>query len=122
MMDVDTSLINWREKLDIFMSNFEHSDDVIGILVCGSYVTGNPTNHSDLDVHIILNNAVGYRARGNKIIDGLLIEYFANPLKSPAFALTFDVGHNATANYSDEPLIMEHVRKITHMHLHDAKG
>jgi len=72
---------NWRKKLDVFLENFEHAADIIGILVCGSYITGNPTNHSDLDVHLILNNNVNYRQRGNKIIDGLLIEYFANPPK-----------------------------------------
>lgn len=44
--------------------------------VCGSYITGNPSTHSDLDVHIILNENVNYRERGNKIVDGLLIEYF----------------------------------------------
>jgi predicted nucleotidyltransferase len=71
--------MNWKEKLDIFMSTFEHANDVTGILVCGSYVTGSPTKHSDLDVHLVLRNAVDYRERGNKIIDGLLIEYFANP-------------------------------------------
>jgi len=71
----------WKEKLDIFLSDFEYIDDVVGVLVCGSYITGNPTSHSDLDVHIILDNCVGYRERGNRIIDGLLIEYFANPPK-----------------------------------------
>jgi len=71
----------WKAKLDIFLAGFEHIDDAIGVLVCGSYVTGNPTRHSDLDVHIVLNDRVLYRERGNKIVDGLLIEYFANPPK-----------------------------------------
>jgi hypothetical protein len=72
---------DWKKKLDKFFADFEYADDVVGVLVCGSYVTGNPTSHSDLDVHIVLDNRVGYRERGNRIIDGLLIEYFANPLK-----------------------------------------
>ena len=72
---------NWKKKLDIFLADFEHTDDIVGVLVCGSYITGKPTNYSDLDVHIILDNRVDYRERGNKIVDGLLIEYFANPLK-----------------------------------------
>ena len=72
---------NWKHKLNIFLSDFEHTADIIGVLVCGSYVTGRPTKHSDLDVHIILDNSVEYRERGNRIIDGLLIEYFANPPK-----------------------------------------
>lgn len=70
---------NWKEKLDIFINDFEYMNDLIGILVCGSFITGNPTNHSDLDVHMVLDNSVDYRERGNKIINGLLIEYFANP-------------------------------------------
>ncbi len=71
--------MNWEEKLNKFLDSFEHIDDVIGVLVCGSYITGNPSSHSDLDVHIILDEKVDYRERGNKIVDGLLIEYFSNP-------------------------------------------
>ena len=71
----------WEEKLNKFLENWEYMNDTIGILVCGSYITGNPSTHSDLDVHIILNENVNYRERGNKIVDGLLIEYFANPAK-----------------------------------------
>ena len=73
--------MNWEEKLNKFLENWEYMNDTIGILVCGSYITGNPSTHSDLDVHIILNEKVNYRERGNKIVDGLLIEYFANPAK-----------------------------------------
>lgn len=73
--------MEWEEKLDKFLEDFEYKDDIIGILVCGSYITGNPSSHSDLDVHIILNENADYRERGNKIIDGLLIEYFANPAR-----------------------------------------
>ena len=69
----------WRDKLDIFLAGFDHAKDIAGILVCGSYVTGHPTAHSDLDVHLVLHESVSYRERGNKIVDGLLIEYFANP-------------------------------------------
>jgi len=71
--------MNWKDKLDKFMESFEHKADVVGILVCGSFVTGSPSSHSDLDVHIVLDEAVDYRERGNKVVDGLLIEYFANP-------------------------------------------
>lgn len=73
--------MNWEEKLNKFLENWKYMDDTVGILVCGSYITGNPSKHSDLDVHIILNENVNYRERGNKIVDGLLIEYFANPSK-----------------------------------------
>ena len=70
---------HWRSKFETFLADFEHANDITGILVCGSYVTGSPTNHSDLDVHILLDEAVNYRERGNRIVDDLLIEYFANP-------------------------------------------
>ena len=72
---------NWETKLTAFLANFEYTNDTTGILVCGSYITGSPTTHSDLDVHIILDDNADFRERGNKIIDGLLIEYFANPPK-----------------------------------------
>jgi len=70
---------SWREKLSVFLASFEYAQDVAGVLVCGSYITGSPTSHSDLDVHLVLHEHVNYRERGNKIVDGLLIEYFANP-------------------------------------------
>ncbi len=73
--------MNWEEKLNKFLENWEYMDDTVGILVCGSYVTGAPSSHSDLDVHTILDSEVDYRERGNKIIDGLLVEYFANPAR-----------------------------------------
>ena len=50
--------MNWEEKLSKFLDDFAYKDDVVGVLVCGSYITGNPSNHSDLDVHIILRDDV----------------------------------------------------------------
>ena len=43
-------------------------------------------------------------------------------LEIPVFALTFDVGHNAGADYSDEPTIMKYADKLAHFHIHDASG
>lgn len=64
------------------MKHFERwqdRDEVVGALICGSYVTGHPSERSEIDVHIILSNDVTWQERGNQIIDGFLIEYFANP-------------------------------------------
>ena len=69
---------NILEKLYKFLDTYKNKNDIIGVLVCGSYVTGNPNNHSDLDVHLVLKGGAGYRERGNYIVDDLLIEYFAN--------------------------------------------
>ena len=66
------------EKLNMFLDSYKNINDVVGVLVCGSYVTGHPNKHSDLDVHLILKDGVFYRERGNVIVEGLLIEYFAN--------------------------------------------
>ena len=43
-------------------------------------------------------------------------------LESSAFALTFDVGHNAGAGYSDEPTIIKYADRLAHFHIHDAIG
>lgn len=71
----------WEYVLKKFLNEIHLRDDLVGVLVCGSYITGNPSKHSDLDVHLILADTVEYRERGNRRIDGLLIEYFANPPK-----------------------------------------
>lgn len=43
-------------------------------------------------------------------------------LKSGAFGLTFDIGHSHSAGGRDEPFLLEHLEKLHHFHLHDAKG
>ena len=43
-------------------------------------------------------------------------------LKSPAFSLTFDIGHNAASGFLQQPLIYRHIDRLRHMHIHDAKG
>ena len=37
--------------------------------------------YSDVDVYIVLSDMIDWRERGNVIIDGVLVEYFANPVK-----------------------------------------
>ncbi|MBO1510086.1 nucleotidyltransferase domain-containing protein [Metabacillus bambusae] len=71
----------WEIALHKFINEWKNRSNVTAALVCGSYVTGNPSKRSDIDVHIILSDDVGWRERGNKIIDHFLIEYFANPTK-----------------------------------------
>lgn len=43
-------------------------------------------------------------------------------LESEHFALTFDVGHNYIQDGSDDPVILRHLNRLCHMHLHDATG
>lgn len=58
----------------------EQNDDIIAILLVGSYAVGNNNKYSDIDVYFIEKDNVKYRKRGNILIDGYLIEYFFNPL------------------------------------------
>lgn len=53
--------------------------EYVWAIICWSYVTWNPSSHSDIDLHIILNKSCNRRERWNKIINWLMIEYFANP-------------------------------------------
>lgn len=43
-------------------------------------------------------------------------------LESPAFMLTFDIGHDHAINGIDEPFIMARGERLIHMHMHDAVG
>lgn len=71
----------WTAALDDFLEQWKHREEVIGVLVCGSYITGNPSNRSDIDVHIITTDECSWRERGNQYSHGFLIEYFVNPPK-----------------------------------------
>ena len=74
-------LEKWKRALSLFLEEYEDNDDVIGALLCGSYASGNETNNSDIDVHLILKDSVDYRQRGVKEVNGFLIEYFMNPIR-----------------------------------------
>ena len=41
-------------------------------------------------------------------------------LESPVFAVTFDIGHNAAADIKDEPIVLQYIDRLFHMHIHDA--
>ena len=49
-------------------------------MLVGSYAVNNNNKYSDIDVYIVLNNECKYRERGNKLVNGYIIEYFANPI------------------------------------------
>ena len=86
---------NWEKAVEIFLSKWKNNKEVIGALVCGSYVTGNPSKHSDIDLHIILSNKSNWKERGNVIINGFLIEYFANSPKSIKNYMNRDYENNS---------------------------
>lgn len=67
------------------------------------------------DTKICIENADGYDKE-------FLQKGLALLLESKAFALTFDIGHNAGIGGSDEEVIMKYESKLCHMHMHDVKG
>lgn len=69
----------WEKVLYRFLEEYKNEDYVIGTILGGSYATGNYTTNSDIDIHIITKN-VDWKERGNKIINGIMIEYFINPI------------------------------------------
>jgi hypothetical protein len=75
-------MAEWEAALAKWLEPWRTRPEVTGALVCGSYVTGDPSPRSDIDVHVVLKPATKWRERGNDVVDGFLIEYFANPPKS----------------------------------------
>ena len=43
-------------------------------------------------------------------------------LESPAFAMTYDIGHDYAISCADKPVILEREKHLMHMHMHDALG
>ncbi|RKJ40446.1 sugar phosphate isomerase/epimerase [Acutalibacter sp. 1XD8-33] len=43
-------------------------------------------------------------------------------LQSPLFQLTFDIGHNHSAQNADRPFLLQHENRLRHFHIHDALG
>lgn len=43
-------------------------------------------------------------------------------LSTPAFCLTWDVGHDCSAGWADSSFYLARKERIRHMHLHDAQG
>ncbi len=71
----------WQFALNRFIKKYKKQKDVEAILLVGSYAAGNENEYSDIDVYIVINDNANYRIRGNKLVNGYLIEYFINPVK-----------------------------------------
>jgi len=109
----DIFMQEWKIALEEFLKDWKIRNDVVGALVCGSYITGNPSKRSDIDVHILLSDDVEWRERGNRIINGFLIEYFVNPPKQIRRYFQEDFQDHRT---------MSMVQFITGMTLFDKTG
>ena len=72
---------DWELALEKFINEYKDEDYFLGAILTGSYATGNNDKNSDIDVYIITTDDTNWRERGNRTIDGFLIEYFINPKK-----------------------------------------
>jgi len=69
----------WEVAAKKFVDSCDFKDDIEAVFLTGSYAFGNADDFSDIDLYIVLNDSVDWRQRGNRRIDGFLVEYFANP-------------------------------------------
>jgi len=67
-----------KEIIQHFLGNWEHADVVDGVLLTGSRSAGTHAENSDIDLQVLFSDDT-LRERGNQIVDGYLVEYFANP-------------------------------------------
>lgn len=72
---------NYEIVIKKFIKKWENRKYVIAAMLTGSRATDFYSPCSDIDIYIILSDKVNWREKGNELIDGLLIEYFANPIK-----------------------------------------
>ena len=95
---LETKKENWEKATDKFIRKWKNKKEVVGALVCGSYVTGNPTKHSDIDINIILDNKCNWRMRGDEYVDGYLMEYLVNPPKQHEIYFKEDIQQKRKGN------------------------
>ena len=106
-------LIPHREIIDKFINSI-NLKEVEAILLVGSYAVGNNNEYSDIDIYIILKDKIKYRERGNILINGILIEYFMNPIRKVIDYLKNDKrGHGGSmANMLINGLLIYGNRKV----------
>ncbi|MGM5481135.1 MAG: nucleotidyltransferase domain-containing protein [Nanobdellota archaeon] len=71
----------WEASIENFLQKWKNKDNVLAAVLTGSYATGLQTKHSDINIHIILDNNTTWRERGYKTVDKHHIAYFATPFQ-----------------------------------------
>lgn len=69
---------------------------------------------SGRNILISIENTGGYHLFQKEGIELLL--------ESKVFSLTWDIGHSYVNGKADEPYILQHVKRLKHLHIHDAMG
>lgn len=98
----DRKVYLFSEYKDIYLESIKSF-----INVCESAVKDSP-------IKICLENTDGFT--------DFHIEALELFMKSPVFALTFDIGHDYCIGGRDESVILNYKNKLCHMHMHDANN
>ena len=72
--------MTYKDAINDFLQDYINQGYFLGAILTGSYATGNNNENSDIDIYIITKDDIDFRERGNKLVDGFLIEYFINPI------------------------------------------
>ncbi len=95
-------MLPWEQALEKFIAKEKNKPWCEGIILFGSYATGNQNSMSDIDVYILSDDNQNWRERGNTKIDNFIIEYFINPLKQTRAYFEDDLKKN---NFITENMI-----------------
>lgn len=87
----------WRQAAETFLSRYKNENWFLGAVLTGSYATGNFHESSDVDLFIVADNSITWRERGNILVDGVMIEYFINPLRQVLAELDAAFAENSLA-------------------------
>ena len=89
-------------KISTFIYEMGYINDphCLGIIVCGSSITGFNTKDSDIDLQVIFDNDDSVIIRGNKKINGTRIEYFEKPMDDIFNAIDTEYLNQDNALYS----------------------
>ena len=80
--------------IDTFIKKYLGDEEVLAILVTGSFARGIDDKDSDLDLQVVTSSQSRHRKRGNVIIDGVLVEYCINPYHQIRKYFEIDAKHN----------------------------
>ncbi len=58
-----------KEQITIIYEAFSANKNTDGVLLCGSYAYGQPTDSSDLDLRVITNDNTNFDGRGLRMFD-----------------------------------------------------
>lgn len=98
----DRKVYMYNEYNNEYMSAFEAFRDLVTSEV------------GDENIKICIENTDGFKDYEKKAIRMLL--------ESKVFGLTWDIGHSAATGEIDEPFILDNKDRLSHFHIHDAKG